>query len=831
MKRVFLSHSSTDKISYLDIVVKNLKKTIGPDKFVYDAITFEDGLETEMEISKWLEQTELFVLFISNTALDSKWVKKEILEAKDLLDSKLLKKIYPIIIDSNINHKDPRIPDWMREVYNLRFIGKPSVAARKIFNRMVEISWETHPVLKEKGNLFVGRNDLVNEIEERIDSFERTTPITLIASGLKDIGRRTLLRRSLVKANIISETYSLPIINLDAHQSVEDFILLLRDLGYGEEEDGENLLSITQRGKIEIASRMIKELKASKDILLIIDEGALISPVREVSEWFINLNKKLEQDNIGTVFCVVSKYKTSFRYIHNVDSIYAINVPELSRTERKGLFHRYCKIIDLEISPNDMGYISTFFTGLPDEVLYTADFIKKEGLNYVKRNTDIISDYSDSKVSRLILEYEDNNDAKGLLALIAMFDFISYSFLYEIINNRTEYSGLVEEFLTLGICENLGSNGEYICLNSAIKNYIQRKKIDITPDIENSLNEHVKGFISNYDEHDDRDVSDVFFSAKKAIISGQSVDKRYLIPSHYLKSMKELYDRRDKDQDVINLADRILEHEEFMDEQIAREVRYFLCSSLARSKNNRFKEEVQKIKGAEHNFLFGFYYRHVGRHAEAINSLLRALQERPNFARARRELVLVYNNMEEYDKALELAKENYQHNRNNEYHIHAYFQCLSYGKSEKMSFETRKSNMQILLKDIERIESEKAKNMFLIMTAQYYLYIGDNIEEAISSIQKASDLYPNDTYVMLCMFDIYEKTMDIKKLGKIINDLKLLHENPNSKYHRDYLKCLAIYKAICGETDTAEELISTLNISESSRKNLKARMERFMTTS
>lgn len=50
MKRVFLSHSSEDKQSYLDLLVKKLEADKGRERFVYDKITFEQGLENEQLI-------------------------------------------------------------------------------------------------------------------------------------------------------------------------------------------------------------------------------------------------------------------------------------------------------------------------------------------------------------------------------------------------------------------------------------------------------------------------------------------------------------------------------------------------------------------------------------------------------------------------------------------------------------------------------------------------------------------------------------------------------------------------------------------------------------
>ena len=162
MRRVFLSHSSKDKERYLRPLLDKLSKDAGTERFVYDEVTFEAGLENEELIIDWLSRSDLFVLFLSNDSLNSSWVKKEILEASDLQSLGQIKKIYPIIIDPSITHEDRRIPDWMRDTYNLRFVSKPAVAARKIISMMREISWKQTPKLKEKQQFFVGRNDLIS---------------------------------------------------------------------------------------------------------------------------------------------------------------------------------------------------------------------------------------------------------------------------------------------------------------------------------------------------------------------------------------------------------------------------------------------------------------------------------------------------------------------------------------------------------------------------------------------------------------------------------------------------------------------------------------------
>ncbi|MCP5634864.1 hypothetical protein NL380_28395, partial [Klebsiella pneumoniae] len=62
-------------------------------------------------------------------------------------------------------------------------------------------------------------------------------------------------------------------------------------------------------------------------------------------------------------------------------------------------------------------------------------------------------------------------------------------------------------------------------------------------------------------------------------------------------------------------------------------------------------------------------------------------------SRAKRELVQVYTQLEEYDKALSYAKKNYEENRSNQFHCQAYFNCL-------INSQHRVDSDNIVLKDI-----------------------------------------------------------------------------------------------------------------------------------
>ena len=188
-----------------------------------------------------------------------------------------------------------------------------------------------------------------------------------------------------------------------------------------------------------------------------------------------------------------------------------------------------------------------------------------------------------------------------------------------------------------------------------------------------------------------------------------------------------------KNEDVVRFADRALENMEVMDDKIIFEIRYLLCSALAKLRSDRFKKEVMKIIGADHNFLFGFYYRQVGRFDKALESINKSLELRPKFSKAKREKVQIYIGMQDYESAIELARENYQNYRDNPYHIQAYFTCLI--KSENI--DNREETLNNLIHDMECIGSNLSEELTLRFRGQYAAFIEGNRKDAMDYINKA----------------------------------------------------------------------------------------------
>ena len=301
------------------------------------------------------------------------------------------------------------------------------------------------------------------------------------------------------------------------------------------------------------------------------------------------------------------------------------------------------------------------------------------------------------------------------------------------------------------MCENLGANGEYIRLNDAIRDYVRRLRVPLPLEFETKLREHVDLFLQSQD-NENIDASDYLYSVRRALTDGKLIDTKILIPSHFLKAMKDLYDRHRDYRDVVTLADRVLESETNLDPHITREIRYYLCQSLARLKQQRFLSEVKFVGSTEHNFLMGFYYRMCGRTEEAIQRQLKAVKEPRTVSRARRELVQLYVNIEDYEAARTLAELNYKERPSNPFHIQAYLKCIINSPNWKQHEPTIQKLFHAL--EVAEQKFERAEEMRLNALSQYEAYCLSDYPKALQTIEFAIIKFPHNPYPLFAKINI-----------------------------------------------------------------------------
>lgn len=766
--KVFLSHSSSDKEHFAKKIADKLGSFV-----IYDEYTFEGGMKTIDEIKhNIVDNTNLFVILLSDNALNSQWVKDELSLAYAELGNNI-SRIYPIIIDNKIDHTDDRIPKWLSSEYNIRRVLSIGKIISHIKRRLREIKWEKNVLLEKHDNLFIGRNDQTKQLEERLYDIDQPIPRVVFAQGLPKIGKKSFFKYMISKTQSqYKKSYVFPTIYLDSTNSIEDFILFIDDLDFTVHRvKRDNITSYNKKEKIELAVKLLVELNESKELLLIEDFGAILAHNGEMVVWFKELIDKLKYEKEEIYLLVASKF-SSFRFYTDIESYYyKTKIDELSPTERMGLLTEYIKIYDLsdKVNRENLKDFSQLLKGYPEQVKYLALRIKETSCREVMMDSHDIVAYNEDKIYSIIEKYPIKSKEFELLLLLSHIDMISYELLESIIEEKDKnfFFGILNQFFIESICERYGAQNEYFRVNDVIKDHIVRLQHKIPKRFIFKLNENLNKFIEE-NKFDDANLSDFFYYINQALIQGKEIPEKYLLPSHFLKTIANLYNKQKHDL-VIKIANRILKKVDYIDDFIVFEMRFYLCSSYAKRRDKRFFDEVNKIdKIEERNFLKGFYYRLAGQFNKSIDFYKKAIDKRTSFSRARRELVQVYLNVYEFEKAFPVAKQNYKKWSNNVYHIHAYCMIiLSMGKDE--------SYTGILKELIDKLElscyNDRAKQMYQECKSLYYAYYLNDLDGALDIINQSITEFPTSVYPLLSKFDILEYFDKIKLLDEIFQKI------------------------------------------------------------
>ena len=791
--KCFLSHSSKDKAHYVSLVAKKL----GPN-VEYDEKTFEEGMQTLDEILKSMQRSDIFVLFISNSSLDSDWVKKEVSEAKKLLDNGDLKRFFPLIIESDITHKDPRIPSWIKNTYNLKPITRPVVAAKRIRERMIEASWQSHPMLKERDQIFVGRNTHIGEFEQRFDDFKKQAPLIVFASGLRDIGRKSTMRFAIKKSNIIRDTYEPTRIDLSQEDNIEGFIVKLHDIGLSEKHDISDLMTKSQIEKYKLCAKILEDIFSYRELLMIEDQYCIVRFDRKIADWFLHVINHIKHDALG--MCIATSAKAAKHNYIKEDRLYFMEIPELDKKESEGLFKRHTEHLGLELNIEEFKNFAPLLKGFPEQVTYAANLILELGSTEAFKQSEQIISFSTFKAGIFIKKYEDDERALSFLRFISSFDFVSLDFII----NAEQFIGkpitkYLDKFCVDSVCETIGYTGQYFRVNEIIRDAIIRDKTAISKEYKDFLKQFVAKFSKNYDV-EYYDVSEYHIAIKEALSSNVEIRESLLIPAHFLKTMKDSYNSGNH-KDVVKLADRVLLRVDYYDNHTSQDIRYYLCQSLARLRDPRFTAEVQNIDGPEHDFLFGFYYRLRGQFDKAMDRYNKAMKSIRTEQRSRRELVFVMTTVEAYDDALSLAKENYERYPSNPFLAQAYFDCLIHTSSEPNCIK----KLENVLISLRQIRGARAEEMSNTLAAKFEYQFGDK-KKSFELINSAITKHAGVVYPVLTALDMSMSEMDREGISNYVNQLEA--GRLGSGHKLAILKAKVLLTALEGDKDRAERMIA-----------------------
>ena len=774
MAKAFLSHSSKDKN-----LVGKIANQLGRNNCHFDTLTFEAGRKTIDEIFKGLEETDIFVLFISDYSLQSEWVQKEITHTKKLLNKSIIDRIFPLIIDKDITHKDARIPDWIKKPYNIRYFDNEVLILKKIHQFLRESNFKKYTHVKELYELFVGRHDIMQDFERKIINIENTKPTCIVASSyFEGIGRRTFLRNGLIKTGIIDKWYEPIIVPINSKESIEDFIYKLNFIQSLADIFKLDFSSLDMQSKVNLAREYILKFVNSGEIIFIIDDGSIVLANHQFVDWFKDLISDSTINNQISI-CLISKFKPKEVLVRKLGNILSFRVNELSKPDTQTFFIQYLKLCGIELTPDDIKFFLQYLNGIPGQIIYASNLIETMGVFEAKRNVQDIEEFDELQALSVLEFLDDDELSKQILIALSKFEIISYDLVYKIFGESDELYKSIQKLYDLSLFYSVSSTHDYLKLNSSISDYINRSRLVLNQIYNDRIKDITKELISQPIELNEySDYSEFLFTLQMMIKNNQTIPSKYLIPSFILKSMvQEYYNRQYKT--VIELAKKVLENPVKFDYQIIRETRYWLCLAYSRTQDDRFFEEIGHFKDQRDEtnkdffFLLGFYYRNSDRINDAERNYLTVLEIDENHSRTKRELVIVYQRNNEYMKALNWAKDNYYRYRTNILHIHAYFTCLI--KKQNLSGEEIEM-LRELLKNAKKSMDKKANDIYREMQAEYDYYIDGKSDKAIAALEESLKINSNNYFAFRALLEIYTRKQLHNKIENLIEKYPNLKE-------------------------------------------------------
>lgn len=678
--KAFLSHSSAQNDFIHEVV-----RWLGNDSCIVDEFTFENAHKTMNEIAKAFEGTSIFVFFISKESLDSSWVNDEISNIRDYVDEGKVK-FLPFIIDSEIDHSNTKVKQWIRHDYNLQYYHSPRLVARKIKEEIRNIVWDNYPDLREQQMSFIGRDAELSELTHKYYEVDGGRRCMIVAGFPPGIGRKRLIAE-FVRQKLLTnkdETYSPIVIRLEKDDSIENLIIQLNDIAF--ELSNNELLDIgqmTKTEKVELAVKLFLAIDKEKESVIIDDGGCCVLTNGKLSSWFreIVVNKGLP--NKLCLFVAATSY-VSYLVEQDYKEVFFLNINPLKKQEIIVLFKGYARLLGVSDINQKLGNL-TKLPCLPSNILRSTRIIKEEidPKKIVRSIEAIVTSEADNYVP--ILKELKNNDEISYqsLLILSKFDFISFDIiikiLQKVVNSDYVYSTL-EKLYTMAMYEKVGSNSQYIRLNPIVADYISRNKMVPTGRFKQAMDTVLRNSIVSFKISDD--LSGFIYKIQQAIRNNvKGINRKYLIPSFTLKVIIEEYNSKNFDN-VIILADKFLVDNHNAFKEIMRSIHYWECMALCRKRDRRALDEINGFKGYTYYFLLGFYHRCEKRYLQALGYYKNALEmaydnkNKDYVAKARHELVVVSLKLGDYEGALDEAKKNYEVQPANRYHIEAYFRCL-----------------------------------------------------------------------------------------------------------------------------------------------------------
>lgn len=647
MYKAFLSHSSLDKP-----VVRKIKEKIQRIWTYFDEDCFEPGEDFRSAIVERLSNTNLFVLFVSKSSLDSAWVKFEIDEAYwQTIKRNNISVLVLTLEDVSLS----AIPAWMQKA-KFEAVHSPKQAAQIIRNMLFDS-------VSMSGGVYIGREADILKFNNDLIQYKDKVPNVFAITGLNGIGRRTFIK------DIFEKRFALPFIAQFELSGTEGLIELYRKLL---DENIENLsserinelyswfLSASPQDQSSEVCRVLALHSSNRTCPIIVDNNALLKDDGYYRPDILHMLKTFSHDYPDCYLVLVHTRLPKLDY-NDEGLAHLCRLNALDESSCYALFDALLKRQAVETpDQSQVKEIASYLEGYPPSIYNAVKACSLEGVDLVCSDKRALLDFQE-RIFKDFLDKLPFSDAEwNVLTALYNMGNISIAPLAEVLDSTLEdVAQLLKKVYEYNVV--VCTEGLY-SIAPPMRVAIERKLRHYTP---NDFAKISRKLIARFwNQHQESSIS---FSLIDTMIyavlrSGQDDElmkfKNYVLPSHLLEAAEkanrdmqweqaERYARKaiELDQDLLPahiLLFKVLVRQE---------------NGHTRAEKNREEDKILEILQAAHSketdYLEGFRNLKRHRYYDAIKALQRAILSGDSSIPTYRDLAECYYQVNEVEKAQE----------------------------------------------------------------------------------------------------------------------------------------------------------------------------------
>ena len=643
MSKAFLSHSTFDK----DFVEK-VYSEIGSGKCVYDAKTFKKHCDLPIQIREGLEDCDIYALFLSSTAIKSKWVTAELDLALELKAQWKIKKFFVFQLDDT---KWDELPKWMGR-YVVSCPPSPKHVALRLLSEI------NHP--EAESVQCYGREEDERKIIDLLSEFT-TPPSYLFLSGPVGIGRRTLASKAY---SLYYPTLSNHKIEISVDQIDDTIDIYRRALAYSAnwragdyKRELDRYVKLTPTLRTRELAKLLRNISTSFGQVVIINLGtSALTEEGRPQLWFSNLTKYLEAADYPYIWFLSQRFLNG----HDLENGLFYPVEPLNEKWSTFLFRILIKKYNLAIpSRDEQERIETSISGHPGLISMIANYLRTNPHYKPNRTHNNIVKLINEQVQLILNDFIGNNiEREKSVALFAETNILSYREIQKISEIWPEFEDATSALIDAGLL--LSTESDY-----SLANYINRAADGFAAKHRTALAPIRKSILADFDSMNESSYLSIQLLDSRIvshIIDGTPIDgyiSNLVMPSQQIRAAKRRYDSQDFGPSL-KLAKAAYEQKEKLSVNGIREAWRLVGLSAIRDNNDpEFKFFLSEYPGlkkssqtdAIFNFGNGLKERLKGNLREALKWYKKIKQEKYADSHVYRELAYVYAFERSFDDA------------------------------------------------------------------------------------------------------------------------------------------------------------------------------------